>query len=462
MALTKVHNRMIEGAAVNVKDFGAVGDGTTDDTAAIQAAINTGKPVVFNGTYAITSPLDLSGLNEVVIIGDGWGNSVIKATSSMSYMIYNDGVTNSSDYLFEHFELDCNNQADAGFRLLQGKGHKFTQTLVRNTTESGRGYWFGESGASGATFYECQIIGAKFDGNRDRATASPRTDADYGFYFDDGCTDNKVIDAIVAYCQEDGIHVEPGSNIFIGGHVYGGPKKSFFYDNDVHVVGMFFDTPTEDAVYSDAADGTFIGCKFASNTTSPFHTGTANVYNSSGTFRVKIIGGVVKNFGRIIASGVSVADGSAFDLFENPVTTGLGKTTFFGDVSFKDESGARVIDIDTPAGTRGGMDLSSAGSKRWRFEKSSDNETGSDAGSKLKIYSYADDGSTDTLQAVINRNSGGKIEFKTDVEIESNVGFYGTAPQSKQAITGSRGSNAALANLLTALETLGLITDSTT
>ena len=34
MALTKAHNRMIEGAAVNVKDFGAVGDGATDDTAA--------------------------------------------------------------------------------------------------------------------------------------------------------------------------------------------------------------------------------------------------------------------------------------------------------------------------------------------------------------------------------------------------------------------------------------------
>ena len=41
---------------VSVKDYGAVGDGTTDDTAAIQAAINSQAPIFFpTGTYLISN-----------------------------------------------------------------------------------------------------------------------------------------------------------------------------------------------------------------------------------------------------------------------------------------------------------------------------------------------------------------------------------------------------------------------
>lgn len=44
----------------------------------------------------------------------------------------------------------------------------------------------------------------------------------------------------------------------------------------------------------------------------------------------------------------------------------------------------------------------------------------------------------------------------------NTVGFCGTSPISKPTITGSRGGNAALASLLSALESMGLITNSTT
>ena len=59
--------------------------------------------------------------------------------------------------------------------------------------------------------------------------------------------------------------------------------------------------------------------------------------------------------------------------------------------------------------------------------------------------------------------NGANVEFlDTDVKI-SRVGFYGaSALSSKPTVIGSRGGNAALQSLVTALENFGLITDSTT
>ena len=56
MSLTKASYSMITGAPANVLDYGATGDGTTDDTAAIQAALDANTCVTFpEGTYRVTS-----------------------------------------------------------------------------------------------------------------------------------------------------------------------------------------------------------------------------------------------------------------------------------------------------------------------------------------------------------------------------------------------------------------------
>lgn len=52
--------------------------------------------------------------------------------------------------------------------------------------------------------------------------------------------------------------------------------------------------------------------------------------------------------------------------------------------------------------------------------------------------------------------------FAGPVSFAGTTGFNGTAPAAKPTVTGSRGGNAALASLLTALAGTGLITDSTT
>lgn len=69
MTLTKATYSMIEGAPVNVLDYGAVGNGVADDTAAIQAAVNAGSAVYIPaGTYIV----DIVNLvADTFIFGDG-------------------------------------------------------------------------------------------------------------------------------------------------------------------------------------------------------------------------------------------------------------------------------------------------------------------------------------------------------------------------------------------------------
>ena len=79
------------GNAVNVRNFGALGDGTTDDTAAIQAAIDAAadaKRAVYipntGSTYIISSPLTY----KAPMIGDGgtigWSNNTESTTIQVS------------------------------------------------------------------------------------------------------------------------------------------------------------------------------------------------------------------------------------------------------------------------------------------------------------------------------------------------------------------------------------------
>ncbi|KAL2814357.1 pectate lyase superfamily protein-domain-containing protein [Aspergillus cavernicola] len=64
----------------NVKDFGAKGDGTTDDTVAIQSAIRTGPPLVYfpPGTYIISAPIFDYYLTHIV--GDANNLPVLKGS----------------------------------------------------------------------------------------------------------------------------------------------------------------------------------------------------------------------------------------------------------------------------------------------------------------------------------------------------------------------------------------------
>lgn len=77
---------------VNVKDFGAVGDGSADDTAAIQAALTAHDHVLFpTGDYKLSGTISLKSGN--VLLGAGYSNTRIFRDTAVTPFDYFVGIT---------------------------------------------------------------------------------------------------------------------------------------------------------------------------------------------------------------------------------------------------------------------------------------------------------------------------------------------------------------------------------
>lgn len=130
------------------------------------------------------------------------------------------------------------------------------------------------------------------------------------------------------------------------------------------------------------------------------------------------------------------------------------------------------IQLSAPAGNyrnfRYMSTISGTPTNRWNLAANFTAESGSNAGSDFAIRAFDDSGNF-LVQPILITRATGNILFSSDIEIDgalnhdgTTMGFYGATPITKPTITGSRQVNEALQSLLDALESMGLITDSTT
>jgi parallel beta-helix repeat protein len=126
-------------AVVNVKDFGAIGDGVADDTAAIQAALNTGEDVFVPGTsayYKLTSALNMA--NKQRLYGEGERSTLRQITSLQNVVVGSSRTGCTVDNLRIYAVGDISSYSDgAGIIFFSSSRCAVRNCLVENHRGAG-------------------------------------------------------------------------------------------------------------------------------------------------------------------------------------------------------------------------------------------------------------------------------------------------------------------------------------
>ena len=145
------------------QQFGAIGDGIADDTAAMQSALNTNKGVVVinSGTYNISHPLTLAKKVTVICSTD----ATIKATAPMEAMIKLTADSGYAEINWNSGNLDCNNNATDGIKADSYYHCDFNGLNISNFTTNGI---YADTRTSGGAYLgarNCKIIGKNTAGS---------------------------------------------------------------------------------------------------------------------------------------------------------------------------------------------------------------------------------------------------------------------------------------------------------
>jgi hypothetical protein len=149
MTLTKATFSMIDGAPVNVLDYGADPTGVADSTAAIQAALDAANSVYFpEGTYSVVS-VNLNA--NQTIYGDGASSIILQAASATPTVLTNGLLYADSGALGTYIE-------NITIKNIQVKGR--VDTLGFNEFL----HLISLNGVSNAIIENCSVTGFRGDG----------------------------------------------------------------------------------------------------------------------------------------------------------------------------------------------------------------------------------------------------------------------------------------------------------
>jgi hypothetical protein len=369
------------GETVSVKDFGAVGDGVADDTAAIQAAFNTfssttNRNVYFPpGQYSVTSTLVIpANTVSAQIIGgsgmDGGGGGSTSPYLTLTNIIWDGAIAavpvvqadRGSGIIWSGVSIDCNEKADYGIQFYSSTTsagctfNTFQNCTIKNAQLDG--IILGVPGTPTATpgqrqFYENRFINLHFFGCLQSGVHVNEWNADllyfetvnvfangraskYGFWFDYGGQQSKLINCVTSGLVVVGGSAGTGYSIYNRGNnnssvgAFGLTVIGFWQEGDG---GLYYGQTGNDEgkSYSFINCNSFTGATptvsvyIASGTTNPIpYTFVGCNFLSDLKLASPLFGGYINLINCIFASGKGVLDYS-----DNLTTNGIANLGSF-------------------------------------------------------------------------------------------------------------------------------------
>ena len=447
MSLTKATYSMIEGAPVNVLDYGADPTGVADSTAAIQAAIDAGvvaSQVVFMpaGTYKVTDTLDIPMYSQI----QGEHN-----------------YQNAKGYGVEPLGTKIAFAPTTAKTLFQASGPKLLGGFYRSSYMIAGLYLEGNStNSTGNSIYGIDVDAISYSTFRDLTIEGFRTGMRVAGTINNRFENIHVANAYIQNVLYDGgiattdvwtqctFHYAPiGVNIsgvtigirfseclFEGLENYGVniDKESFAVS--------FVDCYSEDTPSANNANGAMFRVG---------HTGTTLTVSNA----ITVIGGYYGGRNTGAVGSFFDADYLAGAMVSNPVVN-----RFTNGIKTSANTAIDCVVLS-------GFQVTSVLNNVTDFTKIN----GVYPSGQLGLAGYEQRIRTPFVytQSITEHTTGGGVylgfETAQPVRVAASggtMGFFGSEPITKPTITGSKGGNAALANLLTALADMGLVVNSTT
>ena len=485
--------------SVSVKDFGAVGDGSTDDTAAIQAAINAvtllnGRSGVFfpAGVYSVKATSTYSGAINInsglTLFGT---NATIKVAASSSVGTRTISI-NSNDVQILGLRFTPSTITDltnvylaATYSRLEIRGCEFV------TPQSGALYVAGYS--EDVLFTENKVYGLGYGILIESTTGGTGYIVSNNVFVGSGANDGDAIEFNVLTTAISNVTIS-GNVIksYIASNASAGFGIGLSFVNECSVTGNVVKSCSRNGIHleNNCTDVTVTG-----NTVSDCQDAGIEVQGENSgkqCYRVVISANVVKNcclspstgLGRGSIDCGSSSGGTGYGVgslivSNNMVSSSHAAGIYTYECRFSIITGNKVLDS-----VGGGIQVVTAVSSVISGNLCTDDQATKTQTYGLIVNGGVNDGSGTFLQISNNMLAGNLTGAVSDVTTGAvyfgnvgadnwnSIGYQGGArklgffslatPISKPTVTGAKAANAALTSLLSQLAALGLVTDSST